>query len=554
VRIEEFLADTDVYVEMNPAPGSTNPFTRAMTARVENVSIASLSAEAAISKLCETAGLHGEIVPRAVGAGDAASASVEWHLRVLAVLESEADETEETSRIMGAPLVLRMNRDAPFTDYSELTPADIAHRNEARSAQLAYDERIVNAPIFVAGPKDFECALLLRPGWKPKAFLDDIGSDAAAQEAAEHWEDQFGTDIEARDEDTGDPVSVHHAKHPLFGEADNADVGRLWIFPDDLSYLSADARSSPYARTRGPWADAALFAPYLNWSPTWTDLAQLIYAHPTLGGNVPAEETSEWAVRRRPFGDTVGRRLLSIGDRKPIVWLNFHATAAETALTDPNWLAYSGQVKFDETRAALWLNEDNLRMSKALRLDAHDAETNALNAYVGIDFETGTFSAPHFFVAITCTVRGDRRLRYHAPSVGSTLLRRRSKVIDLGAEQFMVRKKLAGQINAQLSTVMRPDEEDPRYWERDDATALARYADAETTRMVRSAVAGTFEAPYLKTDVRLGDSFDGVPGIGLSFPRYPQVHAIEWVKDPKAGFRTVYHLTDLRHSPEVGSE
>jgi len=555
VNATSFLLDTDQFANMDtPVEDSNDPFIRKMAARINNVSIQAMNAEQAIGAICAAVGLHFHLELRADE-----SQEPQFHLRVFAALETESHEQNSPqSRNMGIPRTLDIPRDAPFANYSGLTPADIAGRNEARQAQLVLDDRAVNAPAFLGGAKEFQVTLLLRPGWLPHPpYVDNVvppdveGSPpitpeakAALLEAArDKWEEAFGF------EDGGDEFrpdlrqynSIYHAKDPLFYTV--ADVWRLWVFPDTEEYMNADLATSPYTR-QAPWDNPLL------WSPYDSSFDHLVYAEGNLGGSVPIEEVKLWSPHRRPFLPTIGRINLATSSREPVVWLNFHATDPFTALADLNWVRYTGNPKIDAKRAAIWFPDDNLWASPSLRENPQVADTGIINAYLGLQ-EDGTWGDPHFFVAVTCMVRGDVRMTNKSLASGAPFARKRTQTIDLGFERFVSRKTIAPPIEFPS---MAKDETDPAFKDRDDTDAFNKHCNRVAEATGRQTVSGSWEAPYVKTDVRLGDSFSGVDGLGIAFGSYPECVAVEFSKDEKAGYRTVYHLSDLRHAPELGAE
>ena len=544
VSVDDFLLDTDAYVGLEGG-SPDDPFARRNVQRIEHAAVASMNAREAIAALCRGAGLHFEIAVR----NKPESNDPEYFLRVFAEIVTLAEETATRERMMAAPRALDIPRDRPFSNYQGLTAWDIALRNEARQSQLAIDDRAINAPVFLAGARDWECSLLLRPGWKPDPNLDDMLSDGQAQAAKTFWEEQFA---EEEDDDSGEIVlSVYDTRHPEHHRY--ADVGRLWVFPDTLEYMDVDpetgfssVENSPFARNTGPWASPQFYSPYLFEGT----IDKLIYVDGEIGGDIPVSEVADWVLHRRPFGELIARINPSTTERTPRMEINFTAVDPFTALADPNWIPFTGTPVLDKERAALWIKEDNLWKSAKLRPPGEDEENNYLSAYLGIDFETGEFRAPHLFVRITCTVRGDRRLRY-APAPSSAVLQRaRARVIDLGFEQFVLCSR-RGQ-NSALNAM--PVDPDPNYETREDTVELHDFADRARALMDAVKVAGSWEAPYIKTDERIGDSFRGVSGLGIDFRSWPTCVSIEWMKDPRAGYRTVMHLTDLRHAPEEGAE
>jgi hypothetical protein len=534
VSVAEFLWDTTEFVNQPPAPDTAEPFIRKMCAKVEGVSIQSMNVDAALAALCSAAGLHYEYALRTDWNLDPLwTATPEYFLRVFATMDADpADGETPPDRRMVSPLVHDIPRDKPFMDYTGFAPADVAARNEARKADLSLDTRAVTAPIFLAGAKEYQVTVLLRPGWMPHANVDHVVGATAIQAAIAFWDDAYGLD-DTVNETERDPVtgaflrwhSVYHRKHPDFASV--ADVWRRWIVPDDFSYLDPGLNDSPYARDSGPWTDWTLYSPEMGSPPVsiWTDRA--------LGGSI--EDALNWVPRARPFGDTIGRANPATKARNPRVFMNFHAPNQRTAFDVGVWVEYGVDVVIDPQRAAIWLGEDNLKASAALREDPLVDESSMIEAYLN-----GTFA-----LCIAATVIGDERMRYAPTPVGSTLTRKRTAIVDLGHERFRFRKRVEPYAFPEL---------DPEYQSRDDTEAFHRFADAAATAMAADVVAGSFTVPYIKTDVRLGDSFSGCEGMGIHFQSFPEVVAIEYVKDPDAAYQTIYHLTDLRHAPDVGSE
>lgn len=383
---------------------------------------------------------------------------------------------------------------------------------------------------------------------------NDTGTPPQTEINRDFWELAFGFN-DRIGEAVYDPVtgeflhwnSIYHRKHPDFASV--ADILRRWVFPDDLSYLGTEdgeggvnLEGSPYARavTGGeegipdPWSDWKLWSP--NYEVEGAPVSR--WMDGPLGGSI--EDALNWAPRPRPFGDTIGRLNLSTTDRKPIVWLHFNAPDPKTALALTGWVRYSGTPEIDKKRAAIWFAEENLMDSTALRENPLVGEKNMIESYIN----------GRFCVAITATVVGDNRLRRNCSPSGSTLTRQRTAIVDLGYERFRFRNR----IERDGFRLYEPDPEPEFNSTYDVVEDFNRFADAAAQQLASDATAGSWTAPYIKTDVRLGDSFSGCEGMGINFQSFPEVVAIEYVKDPKAGYQTIYHLTDLRHAPDVGSE
>ena len=129
--------------------------------------------------------------------------------------------------------------------------------------------------------------------------LDDLVTEQQVLGAAAFWRERFTEDLDKED---GLPPTIYHAMHPTHWKV--ADVGRLWVFPDDHRYLrypdgatDSEQYESPYARTGWP---KELYSPF---NPDRVD--QTVYARATIGGGVA--DASEWLPRRRPMGNTIGR-------------------------------------------------------------------------------------------------------------------------------------------------------------------------------------------------------------------------------------------------------
>jgi len=568
--VQAFMLDTDDYVSLAAGGSSSDPFAHKMLQKVEGVSIASMSCFAALAALCKAGGLLLEIARRTGDLGNA----IPYYLRVVAPIANPIEERGTRARHMGAAQAKDIPRDPPFTNYSGFAPGDVAARNAAQMAHLSADVRIVNAPVVVGGAMDHEVTFLLRPGWKPFQYLDiDPSSgdaNALATAALTFWEDEFGEEDEERD-DKAVPKSRYHTQHP--NHAQVADIGRLWIFPDTGAYMkNTPLTLSDYKRKAGAWIRDQHYSPY----GFQAERELQVYTDAVLGGGLPESVVSEWVLRRRPFGDLLSRANLQVADLAPRVEINFTDTSPETAMSvqsvngvlvrNKNWIPFTGSVLIDKHRAALWIKEDNLLLSPKLRFENEDGdEFNYLEALIGINSQTGTYVkpapqagqtpppdapyGPHFFLRVTCTVRGDQRIKSRPTRTNNVLLRERSQVIDLGFDQFVYKSRIDGN-----SVLVDQVESDPLYQDRDDRAKLDAFARDKQKTLDQLTVGGDWEANYIETEIRLGDSFRGVDGLALDFATWPAVTAIEWSKDPEAGYRTKLHLDDLRHAPEVGAE
>lgn len=528
VSVTEFLADTNALKGIEPSPEDSDPFVRRLTARVEDVAVASVDADTAIGLLCQAAGVHYEIAIRS-RRDSLGGVAGEHYLRVFASASNSTEASGRSRRQMGTPKVGDIPREPPFTSFGQRSALSVALKGRAQKAGLTYDRRGVNAPIVLGGHRDRETTLLLRPGWLPHAMLDNLDTADARSAAIAYWEQELGWNL-FEDGDTRKPKSVYYGTHP--DHHDYNEVGRYWMFPDDHRWSSRGEEevTSDYARSNWP---ASLYGPY---DPNDGD--QLVYVRRDIGGGIASAR--DWLPRRRPFRETIGRSTVS-DDRSPIVHLSFDATDPETALDTATWVRYGGKVFIDEHRAGLYINEANMWNAPPLLTDPNDPTgMNMLRAFI----------EGHFMVAVTCVVRGDERLVYRPTPTGASFTRRRARVIDTG-DRFPYRNRRSqnSMLDAQGFDVAQFEPRPVLATE-----LLEAYGDRGAEINVGDTVSGSFETFWFDTTYRMGDSFTGVEGLGLTFGRFPEVVRREFVYDPAAGYRTVIHLSDLRENPEVGYE
>lgn len=572
VDVADFLADTAELHNLEPNSGDPDPFRRRMRGRCEKVPIPSTNADEALRVLCEAVELHYWFALTQDVTG-----LPRWRLVIAAQVRSEAEETATRERAMGAPVIGLIPRDEPYADYSGLQPADIAARNEARTAHLSIDSRVAPTALFLGGVQHREVTLLLRPGWRPHPRLDNLTTEAEVDAAITFWEDQLGFIDEVIDEETKRPFSPYHTAHPqhyrkirefdpslepgenpLAGEAPHpnddtfAMIGRLWVFPDNLDYVSIDGATSEYMRSSGPWNDAKFWRPFLEWPLPANGQPKHILSHEALGGGEFIWDLNTAVLRRRLLLNTIGRAHQATTDRAPIVRFNFTATDPMTALADPNWIQVDGVATIDKTRAALWINAANLANDPRLRADAEDEATSLIQSYLGVPLDATADPAirPRFFVAITCTIGADHRMQVTPGSNLPFITRTTQGLVDTGLKQFTHRLRSQGSHLKAAGLA----ETDPEFKPRDDFEQLTAYGNREIERIGRETVAGNFEAPYIKTDVLRGDGFSGIAGLGITFSSFPMVVGIEMTNDPKAGLRTKFILSDERHDMDAGME
>jgi hypothetical protein len=245
--------------------------------------------------------------------------------------------------------------------------------------------------------------------------------------------------------------------------------------------------------------------------------------------------------RRRPFRDTIGRKSVYVSDTSPIVRVCFDGQCPETALTDGHWMDFAGEVAIDEQRAAMHFTDPNIwNAPMFLAEPLYPAfSATAIESYI-----KGTF-----YVAVTCTIEGDER-SYIRRSKKDSYARERNRIIDYGTEQFPSRDQTAGNSHLWHERGADPD---PIYRSREGRRELIAQAQRDLERVSAVTVSGDPEIFWLDETYLPGDSFRGVAGLGISFPTYPTIQMVRWVNEG-GGWRTVLHLTDLRHGREVGNE
>ncbi len=536
----------------------SDPFSQSMTTVLEELSVRGSNAKEALWWVCQVTSLHMwfpiKIIastPSPIPSGVGPDGTTE-----LMIFRSPRD-ANEAARLPDAR-VYDLPRQAPYTDQTGKTVTEVIDKNIAGfDASLSIDSKVITAPVFLGAPNRYEVTLLLRPGWKPFQWLDDVGFvngsmltgnalKTANNAAMNFWETQFEKgdewETDANGQYTGVPTSLYHGKHPDHQAV--SDVGRLWIFPDSTRYISV----TPCDKTVDPnctdevdsaWARQQIWTKEL-YSPYSDDILgrALVYQSHAIGGGIPFLRSVQWTPRNRPFFDTIGRLALAT-DQSPIVHLTFDAVGDPMkALTDATWSRYNGTPEIDATRAAIRFTDDNLLNTPNLKN----------NPDVGPNYDDSTMIEAYikgtFMVAITCTIEGDSRL-IQIPNLAVTASqRKRATVIDV-ADRFRHdnRRGQNSFLNAQPT-------DEPLYEGRDDTLALQWYALRWRQTMQRSPVAGPFVIPWIDGRYEPGDVFSGVAGLGINFDDYPTIINRVTTNSPD-GQATRLVLSDLRQSPEV---
>lgn len=515
VIVAEFLRDTADLQEEEPVIDAPDPFIRAMTQYVDDVSVAGLHIEGAIAVLCKAAGLHYEIATR-TGEDET---SAEYFLRVWASLTDSAEEQASPERTMGTPRVRDLPRQGPFTVAPTDDPITIASLGRIATAQVTIDTRTINMVRAFGGPREYEVTLLLRPGWEPHPELDDLATDEEQQAAIDFWRSEFEPEKVA---ETALPRSVYHTGHP--DHAGHADVFRAWVFPDTADYAG-------FGRANYP---EHLYSPL---DPAGTN-GETVWRRADIGGDLPVGESERWTLRYRPFLPPIGRKDRNSPERKPIIRFNFSATSAEAALADPHWVEYGGQAEIDPARAIIRLKEADLWHALSLFVDPDAPDIDDSRAIV-------QYILGRMWVSITCVVRGDGRMEQTRSLPAA---RDRVSAMDAGINRFQYRSR-RGQ-NSHLNALPTDDAE---HENRVDTEELGRHAYRVVRAGYRHTVAGDPQIFWIAPEYRPGDAFGGVAGLGIAFEAFPSIAAIEYSLG-EDGHRTTLHLTDTRHAPDVGEE
>jgi len=524
-----------------------NPFEQSMVTTLEELSVRGSNAKEALWWVCQAVGLHMSfpISTNAQRTPNLPVEPVQDGTTELAIFRTPRDANEATR--LQSRRVHDLPREAPYTDQTGKTATQVIDSNIAGfDASLSIDAKVINAPIFLGAPNRYEVTLLMRPGWLPFQYLDDVALDPAGIKAAMNfWYDQFDPDIEweidGLGKTTGVPTSIYHGKHPDHKSV--SDIGRLWIFPDTTRYSEpCDADLGPCpgnSQIDGLWARQQIWTKEF-YTPYSTDIngRALVYQDHAIGGGIPFVRAVQWTPRNRPIFDTIGR-LASASDRAPIVHIAFDAPSdPRMALADATWSRYNGAVEIDETRAAMRFTDDNLLSSPNLKsnpeIDPKDDERTMIRSLV-----EGTFA-----VAVTCTIEGDSRLIQTPNLAVSASQRKRSTILDV-SDRFRHDNR-----RGQNSFLNSQPTDEPRYEDRDDTAALQWYALRWRGAMQRSPVAGPVVIPWIDRRYELGDAFSGVSGLGINFNDYPTITNRVITNSPD-GQATRLILTDLRQSPEV---
>lgn len=568
----EFLQDTRLLSGKDPLPGAADPFVRFLLARPNGVSIQSTNVEEALVLLGDASGLHHQIDSKTVLDSPDLPGTYRPFVRVFATVSNSNEQAPDVI----LPDTFKMRRPSvrwipKSPDFRWANPAytstpgrlrRMAASTAAISGVLNYDRRKVDDPIFWGGAKDYEVTLLLRPWWEPVPNLDEIDpADSDAIDAAlVFWDGEFSDTYRDSEEVDRQPVSRFHSLHPLHhtaitpairavgGFIRTSGVFRLWGFPD--SAIETDAAN--LARLNHQWADvwgAPTYGAY-NFDSGGQPTLDLMYVNGTFGGALPPSIVENWAPIRRPFGNRISRESPETTDVSPLVRFHFGVRDANgdhtTAIPEPGddgWVTYAGKATIYPGRALIRLDEGDIWTGTPF-LSQPDAQfesasdMSAMKAYI----------EGHFWVSITCTVRGDRRLKYAPAAIGG-IRRPRRRTVDLGFDQFVIRDRDSG--NSFLGV---REETDSEFSDRDDEAKLKEFAEAQRQAMKTETVAGSFDMFFMDTDLRPGDSMRGCAGLTPRYETFPWVKAMTFSRTSETAMTTSVVLTDERSDPDLGAE
>lgn len=559
VSTAAFMADTDQIAGVQPSTFG-DPLLNRLVERPTDLSVDMLNVDEALAAIVVPAGVHYRFELKG-DAGSSSSPQAAFWLRVYAAIETASeDQATDHNRLMIAPVLHDLARDEPFSDYSSETAEDIAEANKAQQASVSFDHDSYNRVRLVGAPKRYEVTLLLRPGWAPHEYLDNLhekaSTSAEVQAARDFWIGEFEPEF---DESTGNrvPNSVYHSLHP--DHKAYADVFRKWIFPDSwrvaLLNLGRDYTGDGDGNGAAPNLD--LFDPDDETSgPIWTSdwykatlslddtdgvFEGSVYRDPVRGCGLSEDIVSSWVPRWRPFLNTVGRRNEAITDLSPIVRINYSTDDPDGALDADGWVEFTGSVRIDEDRAAIYFQDTDIWGGAPFLVepDLGHVSIRAIERYI----------AGRMFVSVTCTIEGDKRLSALKSRLGSTQ-RTRVKAIDAAAS-FRLDDRAAANSHLYADN---GEDSDPLYNTRDDTDKVEAVAEKYVKRLSPDSISGDLETWWIDDTVRVGDAFTGSVGLGVSFPAYPAVAAISYVNAGEGGYRTKFVLTDLTTSPDIGFE
>jgi hypothetical protein len=502
------------------------------------------------------------------------------------------------------------------------SPAATARANAAQESTLTFDRRAVSAVRVFGGYDEIEVSLLLRPGWLPdNEYLDNVADVDEAYAYWRGQFDPEYTDHSKMARSVFHsahpghaPYSGHFRRWMFPDEISNDDaellartigpytveryythqtVGgqpigplqwcsgvwgggllpshvRHWV-PRRRQILETIARRNPGSTDRGPVVRIhfglgsvtereGLTVNVAEVAYTLDDVAYTLSATtyecpPSATSYVYADGTQVVKSQETNWPSAPHYRLAVVQtDEDSITALStYDRLAAPPSPHDPGWVEYTGQVQFDRDRIGIRFMDTNLFNPVGFResdIDAYGTSTTglAITAYLH----------GHFWVQLTCTIRGDARMRTDAEGavndvVNATGERRRWQVRDTGFDGFQSRSTSGASAgNSYLATLDHAATDEAQFRNRADWEALANYAIRRSKELGGVTVAGEFTAFFITHKYRPGDAISGCDGLGLAFDRYPQVERVTHTNGP-GGQRTKMTLTDPRHSPDAGA-
>ena len=421
----------------------------------------------------------------------------------------------------GGPYELRRREPrqaVPATDRAALD----ANKIMANTATFDYRE-VVNAPILVCGPTQYEITVELVPGWTPETYLDEVdtSSQSAVTAAREHWDPLRPNSLLSEP----DPDVVKFLRSNQ-GHPPVHDVGRKWVLNETGAYRARDDAGQPlYMRSSGVFDEAA-YNPF--------DFSASGITDRVLGAAGVVDRVlsnGDWARVPRSFRDPLTKS--TDGATGPYVEVSYDSGATwhhETRV----WIS-------DVEAAVTFVSESPLEITPP-KVDWWTQ--NMWHALID-----GTFR-----VRVTATVIGDRllipRRGSAAQTAGSAIGRPMARIFDRPGYAYQLRTEAQSALS-QLTIAAQHDER----MDLQAAESRRRHLGRAFSDRLVSVKAGV---PWLDTLPKIGAVVTDIAGIGLSLTMRsspesvrPQIVGLTWtLRDPQS---VELLIGDLRHGAgEVG--
>lgn len=361
-------------------------------------------------------------------------------------------------------------------DTAARSAGQILTDNNVYRGEATWDHRgIVNAPVVIGDVKRYEMTLPLRPGWTPRANIDNVApADRVTAKGLAMTPEQ----VEAAG---ADAESVHwfrhyHRRGSVFGL--DGDVSRLWVLNEDGYY-------DPAAYNRNP--------PFDDYRPF--DFSMVADEVVTRRGG--------WTRRPRRLMPVIST---SADGRKLGVWVEISFDAGAT------WQLQSSGVRVLEDRAGVYFECDN-----PTEITPVGADPGVQNLWFALIDQT-------FRVRVTAVVESDERLiGTYPPGRLAAPTQHINGMVVAAAKSF----KFASREHTQDVLRGLLPVGDGR---RDDSAAIAAYARQLALAGQDRRVSVLPAIPWIETCYGLGDRISEIRGRQLRFAtatgsqtRYPAV-------------------------------